>query len=216
MSHAARRSLLFVDIDARAGQEPGLQAVGRGVQVGGVLRAPAAHGQQGDPPPRGLRRQVHVHLQGLYHRRVSGHKRGSAHCDRKHCRVSWTGDMQASSTILRIDAQIASSLQSEVAEEARVPHDNENGAEILQSEFAGEASVPHGAGNRHSISFIIAERLQQNISKSNPKTKIMRSELTQEADVPCQIEDRSRKGKVGEHSMTIGVNSWRIRRPGKD
>lgn len=67
----APRSMLLVDIDARADQEPGQQAVGRGVQVGSLLRAPAAHGQQGDPPPRGLCRQVYVHLQGVHHRRVS-------------------------------------------------------------------------------------------------------------------------------------------------
>lgn len=59
------------DVDARAGQEPGQQDVGRAVQVGGLLRAPLAHGEQGDLTPRGLRGQVHVHVQDVHNWRVS-------------------------------------------------------------------------------------------------------------------------------------------------
>lgn len=59
------------DVDEGACQEPGHVPVGGSFQVGRVLRAPLALGQQGDHAPRGLRRQVHVHLQEVLNRGVS-------------------------------------------------------------------------------------------------------------------------------------------------
>ena len=51
--------------DPRAGtaQVPRRRAQARGRALGGLLRAPHAHRLQGDLPSRGLRRQVHEHLQ---------------------------------------------------------------------------------------------------------------------------------------------------------
>ena len=65
-------SSVLADVDERAREELGQLSVGRRVQVGSLLRASAASGQQGDHAPRGFRGEVHVHLQDVHNQRVSG------------------------------------------------------------------------------------------------------------------------------------------------
>lgn len=61
------------DVDAGVGQELGFLSLGRRLQMGSILRAPLASGEQGDPASRGVCGEIYVPLQDLHYRRVSRH-----------------------------------------------------------------------------------------------------------------------------------------------